>query len=82
MFEVDATFPLVFPLLNIRIDHRGYPLEDGFNFDGIESPTPINQTNQVEKQNKIAINVFGYENKVLRVYRFTKKEEIGLTTFG
>ena len=36
-----------------------YPLEDGLNFDGIDAPTPINQIEKVEKQNNLAINVFG-----------------------
>ena len=33
------------------------------NYDGIRFPVAINQYNKIEKQNRICINVFGYENK-------------------
>ena len=50
-----------------------YPSEDGFTFDGIDAPTPINQIKKVEKQNEIAINVFGYENKAIIVYQLSER---------
>ena len=50
-----------------------YPLEDGFNFDGIDALTTINQIKKVEKQNEIAINVFGYENKPIIVYQLSEQ---------
>ena len=62
-----------FPCCKNSDGPSSYPLEGGFNFDGIESPTPINQISRVEKQNKMAINVFGYENKELKVYRFSNQ---------
>ncbi|KAL9971514.1 hypothetical protein ACROYT_G017685 [Oculina patagonica] len=33
------------------------------NYDGIDFPVNIKQINKIEKQNKININAFGYENK-------------------
>ena len=33
------------------------------NYDGIKFPVAINQYNKIEKQNRICINVFSYENK-------------------
>ena len=41
-----------------------YPVEDGLNFDGILAPTPISQIKKVERQNNLAINVFGVEKGV------------------
>ena len=50
---------------------------NGFNFDGIDAPTPIKK---VEKQNEMAINVFGYERrgkkheeKSVIVYRLSER---------
>ena len=50
-----------------------YPPEDGFNFDGIDAPTPINQIERVETQNEMAINVFGSEHKVMVPYRLSEQ---------
>ena len=36
---------------------------DKLNYTGIEFPVTIRQLNKIEKQNKININVFGYEEK-------------------
>jgi len=37
-----------------------YPVNDGINYEGIEFPTPVNQIDKLEAQNKnLAINVFG-----------------------
>ena len=36
---------------------------DKLNYSGIEFPVTIKQLNQIEKQNEININVFGYEEK-------------------
>ena len=38
-----------------------YPTNDGLNFTGIEFPTPLTQIKKVEKQNNLAINVYGWE---------------------
>ena len=37
------------------------------NYRGIKFPVEISQVGRVEKQNEIAINIFGYENKVLKL---------------
>ena len=37
------------------------------------SPTPVNQIKRVEKQNEIAINVFGYENKAIVSYKLSER---------
>ena len=39
-----------------------YPEEDVFDLTGIDYPTPISQISKVEKQNPLAINVFGWDN--------------------
>ena len=39
-----------------------YPEDDGLNLTGIDYPTPISQISKVEKQNPLAINVFGWDN--------------------
>ena len=35
--------------------------------------TPINQIKKVEKQNNLAINVFGYENKSIIIYQLSEQ---------
>ena len=55
--------------------HRttSYPINDGINYEGIDFPTPINQTDKLEAQNEnLAINVFGWSDRVI-VYRVSKK---------
>jgi len=42
-----------------------YNTNDGLNFENIDAPTPISQIKKVEKQNNLAINVFGWENRVI-----------------
>ena len=37
-----------------------YPTDDGLNFEGIDAPTLMSQITKVEKQNNLAINVFGW----------------------
>ena len=70
-----------------------YPSEDGFNFDGIDTPTPINQIKKLEKQNEIAVNIFGYKNKAIIVYQLSEQlasvarihwftKNLNRTTFG
>ena len=39
-----------------------YPQDHGFDFTGIVYPTPITQISRIEKQNPLAINVFGWDN--------------------
>ncbi|XP_065198789.1 uncharacterized protein LOC135830431 [Sycon ciliatum] len=40
---------------------------------GIDFPTPLSQISKVEKQNNLAINVFGYEDNVIYPLLLTKK---------
>ena len=49
-----------------------YPTEDGLDFTGIEAPTPISQIGIVERQNNLAINVFGWDKGVI-VHRLSKQ---------
>ena len=50
-----------------------YPTEDGLDFTGIDFPTPVSQINRLEKQNEnLAINVFGWEGRVV-VHRISEK---------
>ena len=39
-----------------------YSTKDDLNFTGIDAPTPISQISRIEKQNPLAINVFGWDN--------------------
>ena len=39
-----------------------YPQDHGFDFTGIDYPTPISQISRIEKRNPLAINVFGWDN--------------------
>ena len=41
-----------------------YPKDDGLDFSGISSPTPISEISRVESQNNLAINVFGWDGVV------------------
>ena len=46
---------------------------DGFNFDGISAPTTTSQISKVEKQNNLAINVFGWEQKSVIIHEISKQ---------
>ena len=51
-----------------------YPTEDGLNFIGIDFPTSVSQIKRLESQNSnLAINVFGWENGHVVVYRISEK---------
>ena len=50
-----------------------YPEEDGLNFDGIEMPTPVSQISKVERLNNLAINVYGWENNKIVIYRISNQ---------
>ena len=54
-----------------------YPQEDGLDFTGVGAPTPVSQVEQVEKQNNLAINVFGWDKKRLIIYHMSK-QSVGL----
>jgi len=52
-----------------------YPVNDGINYVGIDFPTPVKQIEKLEAQNpKLAINVFGWKNDCVIVYRISQKQ--------
>ena len=51
-----------------------YPTEDSLDFTGIDAPTPISQIPKVERQNNLAINVFGWDKGVI-VHHISKQPE-------
>ncbi|KAK3782744.1 hypothetical protein RRG08_037743 [Elysia crispata] len=51
-----------------------YPTADGLDFTGIDTPTPISQIGKVERQNDLAINVFGWDKGVI-VHHVSKQLE-------
>lgn len=46
-----------------RIKKSDKVLVDTLDYSGIEFPVDVKQYNKIEKQNKINVNVFGYENE-------------------
>ncbi|KAK3790228.1 hypothetical protein RRG08_027443 [Elysia crispata] len=46
-----------------------YPTADGLDFTGVDAPTPISQIGKVERQNDLAINVFGWDKGVIVHHR-------------
>ena len=53
-----------------------YPVNDGINWSSIVFPTLVKQIDKLEAQNEnLAINVFGWENDCVIVYRISKKEK-------
>ena len=51
-----------------------YPTADGLDFAGIDTPTPISHIGKVERQNDLAINVFGWDKGVI-VHHISKQPE-------
>ena len=51
-----------------------YPTADGLDLTGIDAPTPISQIGKVERQNDLAINVFGWDKGVI-VHHISKQPE-------
>ena len=51
-----------------------YPTADGLDFTDINAPTPISQIGKVERQNNLAINVFGWD-KGITVHRLSKQPQ-------
>ena len=60
----------IFPVIHNRNRPGSYPshYEDGLNYDGIAEPVPVSQNAKVERQNDLAINVFGWDNGVIVHY--------------
>ena len=50
-----------------------YPEEDGLDFTEIDTPTPISQISKVEKQNDLAINVFGWDGACVIIHRLSER---------
>ena len=67
-----ALFP---PPRGVKVTRTSsYPTEDGLNFTGIDFPTPVSQIDRLERQNpNLPINVFGWENGHVVVYRISEK---------
>ena len=55
----------LFPAKNNLNCPYSYPKQDNSNMEGIDFPTPISQINKIERQNNIAVNVYGYERAVV-----------------
>ena len=67
-----AQFPVVHG--NHAYRPTKYPTNDGLDFTGIDAPTPISQIPKVERQNNLAINVFGWDKGVI-VHHISKQPE-------
>ena len=52
-----------------------YPTDDGLNREGIDSPTQISQIPNFERQNDMAINVFGWDKGAVVVHHISKQPE-------
>ena len=50
-----------------------YSTKDDINFTEIDTPTPISQISKVEKQNDLAINVFGWDGAYVIIYRLSER---------
>ena len=50
-----------------------YSTKDDLNFTEIDTPTPISQISKVEKQNDLAINVFGWDGAYVIIYRLSER---------
>ena len=63
----------LFPAKNNINKVSSYPTEDGLNFEGIISPTPLSQITKVETLNNLAINVYGWENNKVIIHRISNQ---------
>ena len=52
-----------------------YPTDDGLIRERIDSPTPISQIPRAERQNDLAINVFGWDKWAVVVHHISKQPE-------
>ena len=52
-----------------------YSVNDDINYEGIDFPTPVKQTDKLEAQNRnLAVNVFCWENDCVIVQRISRKK--------
>ena len=63
----------LFPAAHHTEQPGKYPTDDGLDFEGINAPTPIDQIERVEKQNNLALNVFGWACRQVVVYSLSKQ---------
>ena len=63
----------LFPTNNRPERLSSYTKNDGLNFEGIESPTPVSQLSKVETLNNLAINVYGWENNKVIIHRISNQ---------
>ena len=57
-----------------RISQSDKKFVDKLDYSGITFPVDIKQINKIEKQNKINVNVFNYDNKQLLPIRISKEK--------
>ena len=55
----------LFPAKNNLNKLYSYPKQDKLNTEGIDFTQPISQINKIERQNHIALNVYGYERAIV-----------------
>ena len=53
-----------------------YPTDDALNFTGVDAPTPVSQVPKVERQNGLAINVFGWDKGVIVHHISTQPDDM------
>ena len=63
----------LFPTNNHPERLSSYTKDDGLNFKKVESPTPVSQISKVETLNNLAINVYGWENNKVIIYRISNQ---------
>ena len=63
----------LFPSNNHPERLSSYTKDDGLNFKKVESPTPVSQISKVETLNNLAINVYGWENNKVIIYRISNQ---------
>ena len=61
----------IFPVAKNPQRPSKYPQDPGFDFTGIDYPTPISQISRIEKQNDLAINVFGWDGACVIIHRLS-----------
>ena len=66
----------LFPTSDVKSSNRPrkYPTNDGLDFTGISFPTPLDQISKAEKQNDLAINVLGWRNGRVVIYKISNME--------
>ena len=67
----------LFPVAKNPQRTSSYPSDDkdGLDLNSIDSPTPVSQIRNVEKQNNLAINVFGFEKGTIIIHYLSKMDD-------